>query len=354
MPCDQENWPSNKHLSPMRKFLFLFLLLALGAHAEPRRYAVRVKDKTGFVDESGKMVIPAQFRWVYGFREGVAPVQLNGKFGYIDPTGKFVIPPRYEHAYEFSEGLAVVHLGKGMGAIDHRGKLVIPNIYADLGSCHSGRLSFRPRDGSQYPPYGYLDKTGKVVIPATLKVGGNFCDGLALVADDKKELFIDPSGRTVIDIQKARLHTSESFFSEGLSPILHGEKNLTGFMDKGGHVRIPGIFQRTFGFRHGLAAVQLKEKWGFIDPNGKMVIPAIYEFATWFGESGLAPVALKPHSHIYIDRHGKQAVPGNFYSAGEFTNGRALVMDANQWMSLIDTKGKVYWKGKLELPPAKP
>ena len=42
------------------------------------------------------------------FYEGLAAVKQNGKWGYIDETGKTVIPFQYDLALQFSEGKAVV------------------------------------------------------------------------------------------------------------------------------------------------------------------------------------------------------------------------------------------------------
>jgi hypothetical protein len=48
----------------------------------------------GFIDHSGKVVIPGKFAWVYGgFRHGVAEVAFDRKLGYINKKGEWVWPP---------------------------------------------------------------------------------------------------------------------------------------------------------------------------------------------------------------------------------------------------------------------
>jgi hypothetical protein len=37
-------------------------------------------------------------------------VKLNGKVGFIDKTGKVIVPPKYDDAEDFKEGLAWVKL----------------------------------------------------------------------------------------------------------------------------------------------------------------------------------------------------------------------------------------------------
>lgn len=51
--------------------------------------------KWGFIDTSGREVVPCKYDAVNDFHEGLALVKLDGKFGYIDKTGCEVIPLQY-------------------------------------------------------------------------------------------------------------------------------------------------------------------------------------------------------------------------------------------------------------------
>ena len=67
----------------------------------------------GYIDLSGKMVIPPQFPCALNFSEGLAPVNgvfnvIRRKWGYIDKTGKIVIELKFLAAGPFAEGLAPV------------------------------------------------------------------------------------------------------------------------------------------------------------------------------------------------------------------------------------------------------
>src|SRR5215475_5824817 len=54
------------------------------------------------------------------------PIAMNGRFGYIDRSGKLVIPAQFGDAGHFDEGLGPVQVGKMWGYADHKGKLAIP------------------------------------------------------------------------------------------------------------------------------------------------------------------------------------------------------------------------------------
>src|SRR5205823_2011220 len=72
-----------------------------------------------FIDNTGKIIINNPELGNYGdFSEGLASAQ-NGwaKYGYIDKTGKIIIPPQFDFTDKFSEGLARVKIGNRWGFI---------------------------------------------------------------------------------------------------------------------------------------------------------------------------------------------------------------------------------------------
>ena len=59
---------------------------------------------------------------VCGFHDGLAIVKLNGKYGFIDKTGKEIIPLIYDSAGDFSEGVANVKSNGKWITIDQTGE----------------------------------------------------------------------------------------------------------------------------------------------------------------------------------------------------------------------------------------
>lgn len=85
----------------------------LSAQAADERYSFVRDGKLGFIDASGKEVIPAQFQPIGDFAhfsEGLAPVDGPDGSGYIDPSGRFVIGPqkKWGQPRPFHNGIAVV------------------------------------------------------------------------------------------------------------------------------------------------------------------------------------------------------------------------------------------------------
>ena len=60
---------------------------------------MKIGDKWGYIDKSGKIVIEPQFDDASSFSEGLAAVclgdycPLRGKWGYIDKSGEYVWEP---------------------------------------------------------------------------------------------------------------------------------------------------------------------------------------------------------------------------------------------------------------------
>lgn len=92
------------------------------------------KKRWGYIDRDGKIVIPAQYKNVAGFREGLAFVQNeNDYWGYIDVEGKTVIDFRFSTVPgSFFNGIAIVQKrGDGGGRycfMDKTGKLIKENL----------------------------------------------------------------------------------------------------------------------------------------------------------------------------------------------------------------------------------
>jgi len=59
------------------------------------RACVRIDDRWGYIDITGRMVIETRFSIATPFCLGLACVQVDGHFGIIDSTGDWVVEPRF-------------------------------------------------------------------------------------------------------------------------------------------------------------------------------------------------------------------------------------------------------------------
>lgn len=275
------------------------------------------KDRFGFVDENKKLVIEAKYGDAKPFVDGLAIVQgqhpLPYKWGVIDKTGKEVVPLKYDEILPFNEDLARVKLDNKYGFIDKTGKEIISPKYDYAGDYFSeGLVDVIVGDEARY-----IDKTERVVITIEQPKGhAPFSEGLAAVGNYKSSDygdygFIDTTGKTIIPIKYRYVQD----FKEGLAPVILSLNNdKYGFMDKTGKLVIQPRFSMAFPFSEGLANVKTTNgKWGFIDKTGKEVIPFKYEWASRFS-NGLASVEFEDVYGL-IDKTGKEITPFKYASA---------------------------------------
>lgn len=272
----------------------------------------------GFVDTKGNVVIDlSDYTDAKPFSEGLAAVQgSDGKWGFIDTKGKLVIPFTFEHSdysspdatrepLMFHKGYARV---RNVGLIDRKGNVVfstpltiddwnsdVVNAYGsgshflfdtkgqplsdqeydELIICANGMILCQTSDG-----YGYLDKTGAVVIAPQYRAAFCFEDGLATVVDkDGKSLLIDEKGNVKKELDfRPSFHGADQGlhrFHDGLAVVSDPQSGMA-------YIYINSQYEPQFGkkfseagdFCDGYAAVQDydSEEWGFIDSKGNYVV----------------------------------------------------------------------------------
>lgn len=66
-------------------------------------------------------------------------------------------------------------------------------------------------------------------------------------------------------------------YSNGLATFKDKNSKKIGFIDKNGEIVIPIIYDYASSFNNGFSSVQKDSKWGIIDTTGKVIIPAKYD-----------------------------------------------------------------------------
>jgi hypothetical protein len=148
--------------------------------------------------------------------------------------------------------------------------------------------------------YGYIDRTGHVVVKPSYSSADSFKDGMASISTGTAYGFIDSNGKVAI----RPIYSSAMNFSEGLASVSKGMKY--GYIDKNGRAAFKGDYAGD-EFHEGLAAVATSKGWGYIDKSGRYVIKPQFAEALDF-ESGLALVYFKRNDQkfkAYIDKKGK-------------------------------------------------
>lgn len=112
-----------------------------------------------------------------------------------------------------------------------------------------------------------------------------------------------------------------------------------GFYD-GFKTVIPAMYDEVFFFKDGLAAAELDEKCGYINPENEVVIPFDYETAMSFSE-GYASV-VKGGKCGYINKENEVVIPFVYDAATPFEGGEAKVKKDGRWGTILPD-GSVKW-----------
>jgi hypothetical protein len=252
--------------------------------------------------------------------KGSADATQIGHIGVIDKTGEYVVKPEdgYKTAIEFHDGL--------------------------------GGASRTTNAGG-----GFLDKRGRLVITDSSYLwGGIFSDGLGAVVV-KVPAHDDASGHTIDTVLwfvnnkgEVALKTEYTLgdfkmdirFSDGLAPIKQG------YIDKTGKLAITMAGEHG-QFSEALACVQSGPggKWGYIDKTGNQAIPPRFESAGNFSD-GLAVVTTEGKKG-YIDKSGTAVIRPQFDNARDFSEGLGVVQLNKKW-GAVDKTGAMVIKAEFD------
>lgn len=227
----------------------------------------------------------------------------------------------------FSNGLARVEVGEKVGLIDKMGNYVVPigkfdKIFVYEFSTKGTATVIKGK------MFGKIDNKGNLVTPFH-KIPD---DGILSAESVPHNRYTD----------KGQLRD----FSDGLAVIL--KNNKFGYIDENGRTVIPPKYADARDFHEGLAAVTFdhdyeNKHWGFINKLGEVVIPFIYSSCGDFSE-GLVCLAKDCDGeceYSFYNKSGEKAFPASFYSCGDFKDGMASVMNEDRLFGFINHSGEM-------------
>lgn len=334
--------------------------------------------KWGLLSRDGVVVSPPQFRFNTPFKSGRAWVSRDklpeSKAGNGEnPPARGGKSLEQETLLISTEGKELISLGGGSADVrvwgeslwlvsfedryieskrkwllDRDGKKILE---ADrISDLSDGPALVEVREKSGLCSYGYINARGEVVIPfGTWGSALPFSEGLAGVLEKER-------GRGVWQGVLRK--------DNGLCDTEHG----WGFIDTQGRMVIPPKYEAVNGFQHmgnglqklfvdGIAAVSQdynptyrfsgigpRMYWGLIDREGHELTPRVYDGILGISE-GLLPCC-KGNLWGYLDKTGREAIPLQFGRALPFYRGRAWVLKAGAepgkpFWAVIDQHGKL-------------
>lgn len=297
---------------------------------------VAFQGKWGYINSKGEYKISPRFKDAGFFYNDLAMVKtFDGNVGYIDKNAEFAIAPRYKYGTVFSEGCAiVVERGENPQCVDVKGNVVFTMKNAlKLYNFKEGMAAFQ--DTSK--KYGFVDTKGTIVIePKYEEVYFGFSEGLAPVKFEGKWGYIDKTGKMVISAQ----FISAGLFSDGLAAA-STEGNLYGYIGTNGLYKVHPQFDEAKMFYENRAVVKLAGKYATVKPNGKIDVNPLYDEIKHYS-NGFALMKLG-EMYGYLNSKGDMSINAQFAWGTDFYGGFAAVKTFDQYgeyrFGIIDEDG---------------
>lgn len=345
---------------------------------------VCLNGRWGFVDETGREVIPLKYDKVDGFYEGngrvclnnlwgkvdrngreiIAPkydviyafgssnkvnqVILNGKYGLIDSLGREIIIPKYDYISGLNTyvdsgqpNVAEVSLNRLHGLIDENGRELIAPKYQDVyeQSYYNGEVSFKEND-----KWGYADRNGRVIVQPKYDgyVGIKFgARDYAKVESGGKYGLINRNGRELTPF----IYDNIEILNDNIAKVEQNGKH--GIVDRYGDVVItPKYDEMEDAWLDMNLFVKKDGKYGIVDKGtGRELLPPRYEEMEYWdvimgsdGETDLIPVK-RDGLWGFIDEAGNEVIPAKYDEVWSFSEGLSRVKKGDK-CGYIDATGR--------------
>ena len=186
---------------------------------------IKGKDKYGYIDNKGLFIMEPEFDAASDFYGNTAFVIFKGKSFAIERNGR-----RHRLNFPLNPANRTQFLPDGSGFIEQGGKFIfvkyqedeyslLPVRYDMVSKFSEGRVLVK----SEQRPLMYLNTFGTPVLtlPNECSAAGDFSEGKAWVCYDGKYGFIDKSGELVIDT----VFSYTSDFKDGMAYVVYSGRN---------------------------------------------------------------------------------------------------------------------------------
>ena len=166
--------------------------------------------------------------------------------------------------------------------------------------------------------YGFISKTGEIVIPLRYTEAKSFSNGLAAVKiGTSKWGFINMQGDLVIKND----YTSTKFFNNDVCMVQNAAFKWI-YINKKGEILIPPSDEKLYDFEDGVAFFRKADKVGLINNEMKVVLEPKYVIIRSF-EKGYARAAVKVNDKVLwgiIDGNGQEVIQPMYEEIGNYRN----------------------------------
>ena len=304
--------------------LWLVLLVSEKLFAQPL-YVYSENCKMGYKNDSGEVVIPAQFKYGGVFHGGFAFVTFDSLYGYINTKGNFISDLKFEEADYFNNNYAIVTYKGKTGLIDTNGNFVIDPLYFRLIGFNNVCYSFYVND---YEEFGLICPGNKVILKA-----GNW-----LIYNIKDQYYCYTSEESKWGISEVNDHFNiilkpqfDSIFNMSERGLIQVKKNAWGVVDTRGKTIVDFKYDHPDKIvisNNVIALFQADSSWIIVNRKGKKIFRQSFEYISDFC-----------HPYFLLASEGKVKMIRDCK--------RPVFIDSFQYISLIKARLDVEYPEKI-------
>lgn len=292
------------------------------------------------------------------------------KYQYINRNQEPVIDAsKFLSARPFSGGLAAVMAKDGLwGFIDKSGHLVIDPVYEEVNDFSEGLAAVKLPNRSPNDDrtgWAFIDKVGRRVFQTNFEIVYNFSEKVALAQDDAAVYLITVDGKTQKLFSTKELHLGPEInpgFKEGFLVVRDVRTKKYGFINKNVEMVIPPQFEDAASFSENVARVTVdnggREMLGFLEKDGKFLLSPRFDVDFDYlrnsrdfsdGLAGIAPLLPTTTDlpfYVFIDKAGKIVFSTSSIDVGNFRDGLAFYYDSE-----VGKYGYVDMSGNIIISP---
>ncbi len=281
------------------------------------RAIVEKNEFSGMIDRSGNIVFPIEFLDLDIANDDLIFALKDSLYGFYDWNYNLRIPEKYNEVFPFENDLAKVKIGFKEAFIDEYGTTAVPLGFDNISFFSDTLLVFEENQ-----KFGLMNKNCQVVTNATYDQIGKLSDNRAVVIKGNFMGYIDATGKLIIPtnfeiypncIERAQFMSSYAVVKQ---------KGKMGVIDISGKLVIPCNFI-NIGEIGAIMSFTKGNLWGFMDLKGKEVMTPVYDFAETFKQN--MAIVEKNGLQGIVDISGKELLPISFESIERFTNNLILV-----------------------------
>lgn len=287
-------------------------------------------DYTGFIDTSGKFVIPPVYEAVTPFKEGLSLVIKNDTSFFINKENTNVFNAFYEEAWPFTNGIAPVSKNGVWFFINRQGQK-ISDEFEEISEPSENIYVIK-----QHKKYGALDAYGNLIIQPQFEKLGDFKNGMAYYMNNGHYGFVSKNG----SFSKSPYQWVSDFDDKKIAVIK--KNNLYGLTNSNDELILDPKYDLIVKAKNNIFIVVKNNKYGFYSGMGCFISEIDYDYkkelsADYYTNGRLFKL-IKNKQEALMDANGRISIDFNTYEEVNFAQDNLIKIKRKNKYGFVDRK----------------